>query len=92
MLELSRAESAGVYRQERERRWKLAMHMYNDVQLREVMDDSWRRQDESGIIRGYPEFVAKYISDPFLTIEGKAVILWDRVETKLIRRLNTQLE
>lgn len=56
----------------------------------EIMDETWRWQDESGIIRGYPELVVKYISDPFLTIEEKAVLLRDRVKTNLIRRLNTQ--
>lgn len=83
MPELFSAKSVHAYRQERRTR-------RSDFQLREIMDETWRWQDGSAAIRGYPKFVVKYIRDPFLTTEKKAVLLWDRVETNLIRRLNTQ--
>lgn len=60
MLELSSSGSLHTHRQERPRYRKLAMHKYNNVQLREIMDEIWKRQNGRGIIRRCPNLVRDY--------------------------------
>ena len=78
-------------RLERSRRKKLARHKYSDVELKEILDEMWKRQDAYGSLKGYPRVVAKYINDePSMTVNDKAHVLRNRVENNLIWRLNTQ--
>ncbi|MCJ1272110.1 hypothetical protein MMC22_012017 [Lobaria immixta] len=78
-------------RLERRRRKKLARHKYSDIELKEILDEMWKRQDAYGSLKGYPRVVTKYIkNEPSMTVSDKALVLRNRVENNLMWRISPQ--
>jgi hypothetical protein len=75
----------------RKERLRLNRHFYTDEEMREILQEMWQSQDNRGLLRGNPEFVAQYIKAGLVsTEEEEAVLLRDRVESNLGNRLSSQ--
>lgn len=82
--------SLRMARLQRKARLQLNRHSYTDEEMRAILQEMWKSQDNCKLLRGNPEFVAKYVKAGLVSKEEEAVLLRDRVHFNLCTRLSSQ--
>ncbi len=66
------------------------MARYTDDELREILDMTWKEQDDAGKICLNRKFVRKYIPSGLVPPEDEARLLMDRAHLNISFRISNQ--